>query len=112
MNIFRRAFVLSGLIAALLATAYTQDELPVSFACSASNDLYRVLTSHGERYKRYDSAVEAFAHAPEGSGVMVLADGYPWQTTPLDGTLAYAAKRRLKVYVEYPEALQDLELES
>ena len=111
MNSRRPVFLLSALTAVLFGTAYAQDTLPISFVCSESNDLYRLMTAEGREYKRYDSAVRAFAEAPEGSGVLVLADGYPARTTVLDGTLDYAGKRRLRVYVEYPDQLPDLEVD-
>ena len=53
----------------------------------------------------------AIRDAPEAAGVLILADGYPAQTTPLDaGLFEQAAARRLRVYVEYPSLLPGMEL--
>jgi hypothetical protein len=69
------------------------------------------MIANGARYPRYDSVLQAFVKAPKGSGVLVLADGYPTTPTPLDDTLASAAKRELRVYVEYPASLPDVEVD-
>ena len=45
-------------------------------------------------------------------GVLILADGYPANRTPVDpAVLAEAARKKLRVYVEYPESLPDLKLD-
>lgn len=57
--------------------------LKLVFSCAADNDLYRVMTADGTRYPRYDNATEAVRTAEIGTGVLVLADGYPdkWRWT-------------------------------
>lgn len=83
--------------------------LPLVFRCAPANDLYKAITASGERYSRYDSAEEAVAKAPRGAGVLILADEYPERTTPVTAALfAAAAKKKLRVYVEYPAALAGL----
>ena len=47
------------------------------FSCSASNDLYKLLASGGAPLPRYETPEEAVAHAAPGSGVLILAEGYP-----------------------------------
>ncbi len=59
------------------ADAPVAGRLNLAFCCAADNDLYRVMTASGEKYGRYDSAGKAIDAAPEGSGVLILADGYP-----------------------------------
>jgi len=76
------------------------------FACRAENDLYRVLTADGSSYARYDNPTDAVKVAPEGSGVLILADGYPDKTTVVEpAVFDEAAKKKLRLYVEYPAAL-------
>jgi len=49
--------------------------------------------------------------APEGSGVMILADGYPEMTTVVDSLLFERAKeKRLRLYIEYPSFLPGIEM--
>lgn len=81
--------------------------LPLMFACRADNDLYSVLSSTiNERLPRCDSAVEAVEQAAAGTGVLILADGYPERATPLDAELfSAAARKNLRLYVEYPAFL-------
>jgi hypothetical protein len=52
---------------------------------------------------------EAVAHAPESSGILVLAGGYPETLTPIDlDALAVARQRHQRMYVEFPDALPDM----
>ena len=85
---------------------------PLVFACSADNDLYVAMAAAGAKPPRFDAAAEAVAAAAEGAGVLILADGYPANRTPVDpAVLAEAARKKLRVYVEYPESLPDLKLD-
>ena len=43
---------------------------------------------------------------PEGAGLLILADGYPEKTTAIEPDLFdAAARKKLRLYVEYPSAL-------
>ncbi len=53
----------------------------IVFSCAEDNDLYKVVSKDYPQVKRYDRPAEAVAAAPNGSGVLVLADGYPEKTT-------------------------------
>jgi hypothetical protein len=99
------------LLAAVFCAAPARPEtLPLVFAASPGNDLYRTLAATGA-CARYDSPAEAVAKAPAGSGVLLLADGYPERTTPIDGPLLdRAARKRLRLYLEYPAWLPGLKL--
>lgn len=80
-----------------------------TFCCGENNDLYRLLNRADRRTPRYGTAEEAIERAEPGSAVLVLADGYP--DTPTVVTLPLferAARRRLRLYVEYPAALPGL----
>lgn len=103
-----------GWLIGLLAAAAPAKEgaaLRLVFCCRPENDLYRVVTAGGRAFSRFDTPAEAVAQAPEGAGVLLLADGYPQKTTPLDAALFEQARaRRLRLYVEYPSALPGLEV--
>ena len=78
-------------------------------ACSPENDLHRVITSSGYSCRRCATAAEAVRAAEEGSGVLILADGYPDKLTVVAlETYREAQRKRLHLYVEYPEQLPNL----
>jgi hypothetical protein len=80
-----------------------------TFACSANNDLYRVLTNNGWQCPRYATAGEAVRAAAHGSAVLVLADEYPNEPTRIERTLFdEAGQKELRLYVEYPEWLPNV----
>ena len=79
---------------------------PLHFACSPDNDLFRMATANGLEVQRFDHPGAAVEAAPPESGVLLLADGYPAVTTALDAALFdQAARKRLRLYVEYPSFL-------
>lgn len=87
------------------------DRPDLMFVCRGDNDVYRLLTAEGRAVRRFATAAEAIAAAAEASGVLVLADGYPAKTTPVDQpTLDAAARKHLRLYLEYPSFLPNLEL--
>jgi hypothetical protein len=106
VRILTAVIVLAGLISAAWAAAPPG----LVFACRADNDLYRLLeTSLGQAPVRFDSPAVAVAQAPAGTGVLILADGYPQETTAIEPALFEAATgKRLRLYVEYPAALPDM----
>jgi len=78
----------------------------ISLSCKADNDLYLVLNENKIACNRYNSPEEAIKNAKEGSGVLVLADGYPAITTLMDANLYEKAfRKKLRLYVEYPSLL-------
>ncbi len=114
-----RAWVLSGVMAMALAplAAAEQTSRPETgpggwtLVCSPENDLFRILAASDQPCPRFATADEAVRAAPESSGVLVLADGYPERTTPLaPAVFDEAARKQLRLYVEYPEWLPDMEL--
>jgi len=61
--------------------------------------------------RRYDAPEEAVAQASPGSGVLVLAEGYPEKTTHLaPETFQQAADKRLRLYVEFPSFVPGLQI--
>jgi len=90
-------------LGALPVLADARMERPLYFSCGEQNDLYRMANASGIAGSRYDRAADAIAHAPEGAGVLILADGYPRQRTRIDDRkYAEARKKRLRLYVEFP----------
>lgn len=84
------------------ALVLTQPALNLHFACREDNDLYRVMTAGGSNHPRHATAGEAVRAAPEGGGVLILADGYPDKTTDITAkVLDEALKKKLRLYVEY-----------
>lgn len=81
------------------------------FACQANNDAYTVACrSYRRSFRRYGSALEAIERAPVGAGVLILADGYPNRRTSLpEASVAAAAAKRLRLYVEYPDQAPGIE---
>lgn len=109
----------SGLSSFLLSNNYqtpTSTEDPPGssgnsfvISCQAENDLYQVLVANRIKCNRYSSPSEAVEKASVGGAVMVLADEYPSKTTTLDASLyEKSAKKKLRLYVEYPSFLPDL----
>ena len=97
---------------ALLSSIPALAARPLIFACSASNDLFRVASDNGVALKRFETPEAAVAAAGEGDGVLLLADEYPQQTNPVaPDVFAQAAHKHLRVYVEYPAALPDTKIE-
>jgi len=102
---------LCGLAAAgeLSAADIGRPPLDIVFCCRSDNDLYRVLTACGVHCVRRDTPWDAVRAAPEGSGVLILADGYPGQTTVVESAVFDAAVgKKLRLYVEFPAQLPDL----
>ncbi len=103
----------AGILATLAAVPATaaQPCRPV-FSCKAENDLYRVLAECGMKCPRYVDPAAAVEAAPRGAGVLLLADAYPHKTQSIDAALFdQAARKRLRLYVEYPASLPGVELE-
>ncbi|HEY7116387.1 MAG TPA: hypothetical protein VH475_07370, partial [Tepidisphaeraceae bacterium] len=76
----------------------------LTFCCSAHNDVYLALggtTTAG--VARFDTPAEAVERAGEGTGLLVLAGGYPTHQTALDDAFFTAAtNKRLRLYLEFP----------
>ncbi len=81
----------------------------ISIVCSEDNDLFVTIKKNRIPCKQYDDLFEAVAEAKEGTGIMILADGYPEKTTAIDPAfLKMADEKKLRVYVEYPSWLPGL----
>ena len=97
--------VASGSSSLILA----QEGAGLTFCCAPGNDLYRVLSEMGQKYKRFDDPMAAVKSAPNGTGILVLADGYPDRTTDVSSeTFAEAARKKLRLFIEYPSNLPNM----
>ena len=85
----------------------------ISVSGSASNDLCRALKGQNIRYRLYDSPSEAIASARKRSGVIIVADHYPDVRVSIsDVDIKLAKEKKLRVYLEYPDAFPDMETAS
>lgn len=81
------------------------------FHCAAHNDLYRTVQAAGVNSQRFDSLQDAVEAAPHGSAVLSLADAYPGPGVRVDRALLEKAKTKpLRLYIEYPDALEGVSL--
>jgi hypothetical protein len=91
--------IILGLLVA--APAHAQ----LTFASTPDNDLFKLCPDA----KRFDTPVAAIENAPDGSGVLILADRYPQQGTDVPAELLERAKRKnLRLYIEFPKTNGDL----
>lgn len=80
-------------------------------SCSSENDLFRVVMACGIPCSRYDTPAAAVASAPEGAGVLLLADNYPAKTQEIaPEVFKTASRKKLRLFVEYPAVLPGLEV--
>ncbi|MBI5821519.1 MAG: hypothetical protein HZA88_21330 [Verrucomicrobia bacterium] len=103
-----------ALLAAIWMSGVSGNALEKSmplFSCAADNDLYRVLADNGLTCPRHDTPLAAVEAAPDGAGVLLLADGYPARTQQIaPQVFEIAARKKLRLYVEYPATLPQLEV--
>jgi|WetSurMetagenome_2_1015567.scaffolds.fasta_scaffold01101_10 hypothetical protein len=119
MNLFRKSFLnipylfFTVFIIVLAQACNRKEHTVISISCKADNDLYITLKENNISCTRYNSPEEAVNKAPERSGVMILADGYPEKTTLIDSSLFEKAHtKKLRLFVEYPSYLLGLKLAS
>ncbi|HVM48254.1 MAG TPA: hypothetical protein VMU04_09515 [Candidatus Acidoferrum sp.] len=91
------------------AGALGNDGSGLTFCCSPSNDLYLALGKPS--VPRYESPAAAIQHAAPDSAVLLLADGYPAQTTATQPSdFASAEAKGLRLFIEYPASVPGLEV--
>ncbi|NLY00085.1 MAG: hypothetical protein GXY83_28635 [Rhodopirellula sp.] len=101
----------AGRFAPLSFAAVQSEPARLVFSCDAQNDFYRVLTQCGMKCPRYDDPAAAVQAAPSGAGVILLADGYPQRAQSIEAAVfEAAAKKGLRVYLEYPASLPGIEV--
>lgn len=94
----------------LLLTPAALKAAGLTFSCEPTNDLYAAIIAGGTKVDRYDAPAEAVARAADGSGVLLLAGGYPNSRTRIDAAVLRSAReKRLRLFVEFPDAMPDLQ---
>ncbi len=79
-------------------------------SCEENNDLYVTLQHNRIQCIRYTTPEEAIEKAPDGAGVMILAQDYPHKKTTLEASLYEKARaKKLSLYVEYPSSVPGME---
>jgi hypothetical protein len=111
MNL-RNSLLLSSaalLCSASFSIAAKQSAAPLTFCCSARNDLYLALGK--AHYPRFETPLAAIQNAALGSAVLLLADDYPARQTALDPAgFDLVRQKNLRLLIEYPAALPGIEL--
>ncbi len=99
-------FLLVILLPHVVQSQGTKDRHEIFLSCKENNDLYITLKENKVGCKRYNTPGEVVDHAAEGSGVLILADGYPAKTTSITASVFEMARiKKLRLYVEYPSYL-------
>lgn len=81
------------------------------FCCDEENDLYKIVSVSGLNIGRIPDPITAVNSAGPGSAVLVLADDYPDSPTAIDAELYdLAARRNVRLYVEYPSFMPGIEV--
>jgi hypothetical protein len=108
-NHSRRGFISmasASVVAARLPAKRTNAKL--YFVCSPANDLFKITGLPGHAFETTQQAINA---ADSGTGVLILAEQYPTSATPFDQEMIdMAAKKNLRLYVEYPAWLPEMDI--
>jgi hypothetical protein len=94
--------------------------LPISVAhgtlylsSAPDNDLHRVLIDNDIQCQRFDNPLQAVTQAAPNAGVLILAQDYPRKATAIEpAVLDEAARKHLRLYVEFPRQIAGLRLGS
>jgi hypothetical protein len=75
-------------------------------SCSPKNDLFIAMKETGLKPQRCETPLKAISAAANGSAVLLLAEEYPTNTLQLsDELFQNAAKKNLRLYVEFPSSV-------
>ncbi|MBI5385206.1 MAG: hypothetical protein HZA90_11040 [Verrucomicrobia bacterium] len=101
--------VLAGFSTVLASVAPARMHL----ACGPQNDLLLALKAAGAKVTRHEEPDRAVAAAAPGSGVLLLAEAYPGQPLQVsDETFRLAARKQLRLYVEFPASVPGVTFET
>jgi hypothetical protein len=108
------ASMLSGIAGSSLpgseAAAVAAEPATWNIVSLRDNDLLQTLSACGGSCRRFDDARKAVESVQDGSAVLILADGYPDRLTAIDReTWDAALRKRLRLYIEYPSYLADMQ---
>jgi hypothetical protein len=92
-------------------TIVCSGRLQVYICCHPKNDLYQVLCMNSFDCIRFDNVEAAITRIPEGSSLLILADHYPQQATHIIFKhFEQALKKKIRLYVEYPDWLPEMKV--
>ena len=84
----------------------TTAQAALYLSCEKENDLYQVLLENDIQCVQCDNPQQAVAQAEPNAGVLILAGAYPLETTTVTPEVfAKAARKQLRLYVEFPSYL-------
>ncbi len=107
-GVFNLNIIFIFLLLPLVFCSCSNPDLIIS--CREDNDLYITLKNNNISCGRYDSPAEAIRNARKGSGVLILADGYPGEQTPVSSEIySLAREKNLRLFVEYPSYIPGIE---
>lgn len=93
----------------ILSITFSLNAQTITICASPDNDLFVLLQNEGFQTVRYDTPEEAVEQAGPGASVIITARDYPCKRVQLPASLyKMINKKRLRVYLEYPESLQDI----
>ena len=91
---------------AVLFLCITTAQATLYLSCEKDNDLYQVLQGNDIQCIRCDNAQQAVVQAQPNAGVLILADGYPTETTTIaPEVFEIATQKHLRLYIEFPAQL-------
>lgn len=112
MTILKRLGTLVVVLLLFAAHTYALPQ-PLYFYGNANNDLYQLLKREGFTIKKFATPDAAIQAAPNGAGVFIIANEYP-KIDPVNritqALLDAAAKKGLRLYIEYPAAFPGLDI--
>ena len=87
------------------------NKVRVYVCCHIGNDLYRILNGNKFDCIRFDDPAAAITEVPRESSLLILADGYPQETTQVTAQhFEQAQEKKLRLYLEYPDWLPEVEV--
>jgi hypothetical protein len=105
-------YLLGGLLGTMLAFSAAAQVKSLTFCGNAKSDLFIMLKKNSFTLNRYDSPEKAIEGAPKGSGVIIVSDDYPTRKTHISSSsIKKAARKKLRLYIEYPGSLPGLNIQ-
>lgn len=87
----------------LLQALFSNAKNDLVFCGSSENDLYKLLQKENILFKQYEDFDLALKNIKKGSGLIVIADGYPNEKTYFSKRQNDVIKKmKVKLYIEYP----------
>ncbi len=94
------------LITALSGNAFVKSNGLIISCSDEQNDLILLLSKNGYQFTRYPNPVEAVKQAARGTGVLILADNYPFVTNKIDSKVFELAREKaLRLYLEFSDGI-------